>query len=141
MSGTVGDLTAVVAAAVLLIPHGQLVAPLGVQLQTLPVLVAALAVDEGGAAQCDGALVVFGLGGDLILKGQVGIFCKSQGQGAGGVVLSGIAGRLLLRRSGSVRRSLVRGAAGLKSAFLSDKNPSYSKAAEATYSISCLYYT
>ena len=81
-----------VAAAVLLVQHSQLVAPLGVQLQTLPVLVAALAVDEGGAAQCDGALVVSGLGGDLILEGQVGIFCKSQGQGAGGVVLSGIAG-------------------------------------------------
>ena len=81
-----------VAAAVLLIPHGQLFAPLGVHLPTRPVLVAALAVDEGGAAQCDGALVVFGLGGDLILEGQVGIFCKSQGQGAGGVVLSGIAG-------------------------------------------------
>ena len=81
-----------VAAAVLLVQHSQLVAPLGVQLQTLPLLIAAHAVDEGGAAQCDGALAVSGLGGDLILEGQVGIFCKGQGQGAGGAVLSGIAG-------------------------------------------------
>ena len=45
-------------------------------------------------------------------------------------LLSGGGGRFLLgARSGLLRRSLVRGgAAGLKSAFLSDKDPSYSSA-------------
>ncbi|CDB27309.1 unknown [Oscillibacter sp. CAG:241] len=82
-----------VAAAVLLVFHGELVALFGVHLQALPVLFTALAVDENRAAQLDGALVVLGLGGDLVRKGQVAVLRKGQGQGAGGIALSGAAGK------------------------------------------------
>ena len=82
-----------VAAAVLLVFHGELVALFGVHLQALPVLFTALAVDENRAAQLDGALVVPGLGGDLVRKGQVAVLRKGQGQGAGGIALSGAAGK------------------------------------------------
>ena len=82
-----------VAAAVLLVFHGELVALFGVHLQALPVLFTALAVDENRAAQLDGALVVPGLGGDLVRKGQVAVLRKGQGQGAGRIALSGAAGK------------------------------------------------
>ena len=100
-----------VAAAVLRVDYRQHLTALGVQLQRLPVLVAALAVDQLVAAQRDGTLVVVFLGGDLVLKGQMGVAGEGQLQRAGAGALALVAGHE--NRVAAQRRDLpLLGAAG-----------------------------
>ena len=98
-------------AAVLLVDYRQHLTALGVQLQRLPVLVAALAVDQLVAAQRDGTLVAVFLGGDLVLKGQMGVAGEGQLQRAGAGALALVAGHE--NRVAAQRRDLpLLGAAG-----------------------------
>ena len=92
--GDAADIDAVVifiTAAVFFIDNGDDVALRRVDLQALPVLFAALAVDKDGIAVFDRDLVVFGLGGDLVLKAEIGAPRHRQLERAGRVGFSCVA--------------------------------------------------
>ena len=80
----VNAVVVLVAAAVLFVSEGQGVTGRHIQFHQRPVHKAADAVYHGGGVVGEGEFVVIGLGGYLVLEGQMGVCGGGQGQGAGG---------------------------------------------------------